>query len=109
MKENAIKISITDRQGLVHNVAAPTTMNLNIMEVCKASDLPVKGTCGGAAACASCHIYVLSENIRLNELSEAEENMLDSAFFVEDNSRLACQIYLTNAIDGLKIQLAPED
>ena len=109
MAENLIQISIKDRQGTVHEIEAPTDMNFNMMEISKANDLPVKGTCGGTASCASCHMYVLSEDIELNEPSEDEEDMLDSAFFVEDNSRLGCQIYLTNAMDGLSVELAPED
>lgn len=77
------------------------------MEVCKAYELPVQGTCGGMALCSTCHCYVLSENT-LPEMGEDEEDMLDQAFFVEDNSRLGCQLRITEALDGLKVQLAPE-
>ncbi len=108
MSENLIKISIKDRQGEVHEVEAPTDMNFNMMEISKANELPVKGTCGGTASCASCHMYVLSDTA-LPAPSEDEEDMLDSAFFVEDNSRLGCQIYLSNDMDGLAVELAPED
>ena len=108
MSENLIKISIKDRQGQVHEVEAPTDMNFNMMEISKANELPVKGTCGGTASCASCHMYVLSDTC-LPTPSEDEEDMLDSAFFVEDNSRLGCQIYLSNEMDGLAVELAPED
>ena len=109
MEDNIIKITVTDRQGLAHEIEAPTDMNFNMMEICKANELPVKGTCGGTASCASCHMYVHSEHITLKEPSEDEEDMLDSAFFVEDNSRLGCQIYLSNAMNGLEVELAPED
>jgi len=76
------------------------------MEICKAMDLPVEGTCGGMALCASCHCYVETDH-ELTEMSEDEEDMLDQAFFVEDNSRLGCQLHLTEALDGLVIRLAP--
>jgi 2Fe-2S ferredoxin len=109
MEENTIEVTIIDRQGKEHLVEAPTDMNLNLMELCKANELPVKGTCGGTASCASCHIYILSEDVQLHEPSEEEEDMLDSAFFVEDNSRLGCQIYLEDSMNGLKVKLAPED
>ena len=109
MSDNLIKISITDRLGQVHEIEAPTDMNFNMMEISKANELPVKGTCGGTASCASCHMYILSEDINLKPASDDEEDMLDSAFFVEDNSRLGCQIYLSNEMDGLAVQLAPED
>ncbi|MEQ8702639.1 MAG: 2Fe-2S iron-sulfur cluster-binding protein [Phaeodactylibacter sp.] len=103
-----IKITVVDRQGKAHELDAPTDMNMNLMELCKAYELPVKGTCGGMALCSTCHVYVQSDH-ELPEMSEDEEDMLDQAFFVEDNSRLGCQLRLTPEIDGLKAQLAPED
>jgi len=101
-----IKIKVTDREGVEHTMDAPTDMNMNVMEVLKAHDLPVEGTCGGMALCASCHCYVESEH-ELKEKSEDEEDMLDQAFFVEDNSRLSCQIRIEEELNGLKVKLAP--
>lgn len=103
-----VKITVIDRQGESHQLDAPTDMNMNLMELCKAYELPVKGTCGGMALCSTCHVYVESGH-DLPEMGEDEEDMLDQAFFVEDNSRLGCQIRITPEIDGLKVQLAPED
>ncbi len=76
------------------------------MELCIAAELPVEGTCGGMALCASCHCYIQTEH-QLGSPSEDEEDMLDQAFFVEENSRLSCQIPITKEIDGLTIKLAP--
>ena len=104
--DNTIRVSVTDREGQVHELDAPTDMGMNMMELCKSAELPVEGTCGGMAMCASCHMYVESEN-DLPEKSDDEEDMLDEAFFVEDNSRLGCQLHLTNELDGLKVKLAP--
>ncbi len=106
-EEGNIRITVVDRHGEAHELAAPTDMNMNVMEVCKAYELPVKGTCGGMALCSTCHCYVLSAT-DLPEMGEDEEDMLDQAFFVEDNSRLGCQLRITNHLDGLRIQLAPE-
>lgn len=103
-----VKFTIIDREDKEHQVEAPTDMNMNIMELCKAYELPVKGTCGGMALCSTCHIYILSEH-ELPEMKEAEEEMLDQAFFVEDNSRLGCQIQITENLEGLKFKLAPDD
>jgi ferredoxin len=103
-----INITVVDRTGKEEVFEAPTDMNFNLMEVLKAHDLPVKGTCGGMALCSTCHVYVLSEH-ELPEMAEEEEDMLDQAFFVEDNSRLSCQIRITSELEGLKVQLAPED
>jgi len=103
-----IKLTVIDREGKAHPIEAPTDMGFNLMEICKASALPVEGTCGGMALCASCHVYVQTEHT-LPEASDEEEDMLDQAFFVESNSRLSCQILLTNDLDGLEVKLAPVD
>ena len=81
---------------------------MNLMEVCKAYELPVEGTCGGMALCSTCHVYVEEER-ELPDMKEAEEDMLDQAFFVEDNSRLGCQLPISDEMDGLVVRLAPED
>ena len=106
MEESMIKITVIDREGAPHKLEAPTDMAMNLMEICKAYELPVEGTCGGMALCASCHCYVESEH-DLPEPSEDEEDMLDQAFFVEDNSRLGCQIPMKEEYDGLMVKLAP--
>lgn len=106
MEDNIIKVYVTDREEVVHELDAPTDMNFNMMELCKSYELPVEGTCGGMALCASCHMYVLSDH-ELKAPSEDEEDMLDQAFFVEDNSRLGCQIKLKNELNGLRVKLAP--
>ena len=105
-----ITLKITDRDGVVHEVQAPTDMNMSIMEVIRAYELAEEGTigiCGGMAMCASCQCYVLNDVISL-ERNPDEEAMLWEAFNVKENSRLACQIQITEAIDGLEIELAPE-
>lgn len=104
--ENTINITVIDREGTPHELEAPTDMNMNMMELCKSAELPVEGTCGGMAMCASCHMYIESDH-ELHEASEDEENMLDQAFFVEGNSRLGCQIQLADDLDGLVVRLAP--
>jgi len=103
---NTIQISVLDREGELHSLEAPTDMALNVMELCKAYELQVEGTCGGMALCASCHVYVLSDH-KLHEPSDDELAMLDSAFFVKPNSRLGCQLKIKEEMDGLKLELAP--
>lgn len=102
-----IKITIIDREGVSHQLEAPTDMAMNLMEVCKAYELPVEGTCGGMAMCASCQCYVLSEH-ELTEKTPDEEAMLSEAFYVKENSRLGCQINIEKKLEGLKVELAPE-
>jgi ferredoxin len=101
-----IKITVIDRDGESHVLDLPTDMGLNLMESCKSYDLPVDGTCGGMAMCASCQCYVKSDHISLDR-SDAEQAMLDEAQNVKENSRLGCQIPVTEALDGLVIELAP--
>ncbi len=103
-----VNITIIDREGEKHTVQAPTDVGMNIMELCKAYDFPVLGTCGGMAMCASCQVYIESDH-PLPEMQDDEEAMLSEAFYVEDNSRLGCQIPLTKDLEGLVIRLAPED
>lgn len=104
---NTIKVFIIDREGVKHELEAPTDMSMNIMEVCKSYELPVEGRCGGMAMCATCQCYLESEH-ELPEQSDSELDMLDEAFFVENNSRLGCQIKITDEIDGIVLRLAPE-
>ena len=105
-----VKITIIDREGVSHEVEAPTDMNMNIMELVRVYELAPEGTigiCGGMAMCASCQCYVLNE-VSLPEKSDDEEAMLSEAFNVKDNSRLGCQLHITEELEGLKIELAPE-
>lgn len=105
-----ISIIITDREGVTHEVLAPTDMNLNIMEVVRIYELAPEGTigiCGGMAMCASCQCYVLN-SVEIPEKGDDEEAMLSEAFNVKPSSRLGCQIHITQEIEGLKIELAPE-
>ena len=105
-----ITIKITDRQGIQHEVLAPTDMNLNVMELIRMYELAEEGTigiCGGMAMCASCQCYVLND-VLTTDRNDDEEAMLSEAYHVKENSRLGCQIHISDAIDGLSIEIAPE-
>ena len=105
-----ITVTIIDRNGVAHELVAPTDMNMNIMELVRAYELAPEGTigvCGGMAMCASCQCYI-SNDVELPEKSDDEEAMLSEAFNVKGNSRLGCQIHITEALEGLELELAPE-
>tara|TARA_B100001939_G_scaffold258809_1_gene225735 strand:+ start:8308 stop:8631 length:324 start_codon:yes stop_codon:yes gene_type:complete len=104
---NEINIKVIDRNGELHNLKGPIDMNLNVMELLKINELPVEGTCGGMAMCASCHVYVVSDHI-LPEKTFDEIAMLEESWDMQDNSRLSCQLKLSEQLEGLTIQLAPE-
>ncbi|RZJ73157.1 MAG: 2Fe-2S iron-sulfur cluster binding domain-containing protein [Flavobacterium sp.] len=105
-----VAIRITDREGVTHEVQAPTDMSMNLMELCRAYELAPEGTigvCGGMAMCASCQCYILND-VELPPMGDDEEAMLSEAFDVKPNSRLGCQINITEDLNGLEIELAPE-
>ncbi len=80
---------------------------LTVMEAAKLNDVPgIEAECGGACACATCHVYVDEAWRELTgQPSDMEEDMLDFAFDVREGSRLACQIKVTSAIDGLVVRV----
>lgn len=66
----------------------------------------IDADCGGACACATCHVYVEHEWVdKLAARSPMEADMLDFAFDVRDNSRLSCQIKISDALDGLRVKV----
>ena len=103
-----INITVTDREGVSHQLTAPTDMNMNLMEVCRSYDLPVEGVCGGMAMCASCQVYVHTDK-HFGERNDDEEAMLDEAYHVKSNSRLGCQISITTELEGAEFELSPEE
>ena len=105
-----INLKITDRNGDMHEVVAPTDMSMNLMEVIRSYELADEGTigvCGGMAMCASCQVYVVDGAEKLQEMGDEEEAMLSEAFYVQEDSRLGCQIHITPEIDGLEVAIAP--
>jgi 2Fe-2S ferredoxin len=106
-----VKITIIDREGTSHLVDAPTDMAMNLMEVIRSYELAPEGSigiCGGMAMCASCQCYIQS-NTPLRDKGDEEEAMLAEAFYVEDNSRLSCQLPITESMEGLEIEIAPSE
>lgn len=105
-----MKIYVTDLQGEEH--ALDAIEGWRVMEIIRDHGLPIKAECGGCCACATCHVYVDEDWLdRIPEKRDEEEDMLDEAMDVEDNSRLSCQIIMSAELDGLKLRLAndPDD
>ncbi|MEM7618819.1 MAG: 2Fe-2S iron-sulfur cluster-binding protein [Pseudomonadota bacterium] len=104
--EEDLKIYVTDPEGKEHELDA--LEGWRVMEIIKDYGLPLKAECGGACCCATCHVYVDEEwQDKLVEMTEEEEDMLDEAIDVEDNSRLSCQILMKPEFNGLKVTIAP--
>ncbi|AIM37809.1 ferredoxin [Sphingobacterium sp. ML3W] len=103
--ENIIEIEIEDRDGSTQKIEVPTDVNLSLMELLKATNYEVLATCGGIALCATCHVQIKSGAENLSEPQEQELDMLDTLPDADDDSRLACQLWLKNENDGLRIKI----
>ena len=79
---------------------------LSIMEGAIQNDIPgIDADCGGAMACATCHVYVEEEWFdKIPKAEEAEVDMIDMAFEPKKNSRLSCQLIISDELDGLKVK-----
>ena len=102
-----MKIYAKDRDGKEHVLEGRD--GWTVMEILRDAGLPITAECGGACACATCHVYVEGGWYdKLAKPSDAETDMLDMALAVEPNSRLSCQITCAPELDGIKVTLAPE-
>ena len=104
--EPALTIIVTDQNGAEHRL--PAEPGWRAMEVIRDWGLNIKAECGGAAACATCHVHV--DRMWADALpppTEEEVDRLDDAFDVQETSRLSCQILLSPEMDGLRLRLAP--
>jgi 2Fe-2S ferredoxin len=100
------RLSVTDQTGTRHEIEGLD--GWRVMEIIRDYELPIKAECGGACACATCHIYVSPDWInKLIPPTEEEIDRLDEAFEVTGLSRLSCQILMAPEFDGLELTLAP--
>ena len=99
------KITIIEFDGTEHAIAAKSGESL--MEAAIGANIPgIDGDCGGSCACGTCHVFVDHNWVRaLPGTEEIESEMLNTRPDAQDNSRLACQITLSEALDGLTISL----
>jgi len=103
-----MQIFVTDLEGKEH--ALDAVEGWRVMEIIRDHGLPIKAECGGACACATCHVYVHPDWIsKIPTMNEEEDYMLDDAFNLQNNSRLSCQIIMDETLDGLKLTLARGD
>jgi len=99
-----VKITFIDAAGTARTVEAE--VGSTVMETAMKNNVPgIEAECGGACACSTCHVYVEEAwRERVGEPSPMEEDMLDFAFEVRPNSRLSCQIRVSEALDGLIVR-----
>lgn len=103
------KLVVVNRAGEEKTVEA--SAGLSVMEAIRDNGFDeLLALCGGCCSCATCHIHVdAAWADKLPAMSEDENDLLDSSDHRSDASRLSCQIQLSDALDGLKVTIAPED
>ncbi|MEW6597770.1 MAG: 2Fe-2S iron-sulfur cluster-binding protein [Pseudomonadota bacterium] len=99
------KITYIEHNGKVHEIEVKAGQS--VMEGAVKNNVPgIDADCGGACACATCHVYVDPEWLdKIGKPTAMEESMLDFAEAVFENSRLSCQIKVTDELDGLVVRL----
>jgi 2Fe-2S ferredoxin len=99
------RVTYIEHDGTEH--AVDVKVGNSVMEGAIKNNVPgIDADCGGACACATCHVYVDEGwKAATGERSDMEESMLDFAENVQDNSRLSCQIKMTDELDGLVVRL----
>ncbi|MCK5769517.1 2Fe-2S iron-sulfur cluster-binding protein [Algiphilus sp.] len=101
-----MQIKVTDHSGVEHDIDAP--VGGKIMEAIRQAGLPVAAQCGGCCSCATCHVYVHEAWLgQLPPPEEEEAEMLELAEDCRDASRLSCQLTAVEALDGIRVTLAP--
>lgn len=99
---------VVDRNGVEHEVG--TTAGLKVMEVLRELDYGVAAICGGMCSCATCHVYVDPEWMpKVPAPMSDEHELLSELSCAKRESRLSCQIEFTQALDGLRVTIAPEE
>lgn len=98
------KVVFVEKNGARRELAVDAKTTL--LHVAQAAGIDMEGACEGAMACSTCHVIVADEWFaRLPEAGEAENDMLDLTYGVSRTSRLACQIVVTDDLDGLTVRL----
>lgn len=100
-----IVFDVVDGGGALQKIEVPEEINLNLMEVLKASEYPVLATCGGMALCATCQVEITSGIENLPPPTDVELDMLDQIPNGTSQSRLACQIKINENLNGLTFRL----
>lgn len=101
--------TVIDRDGRRHTL--PGVNGMSMMEIIRGFDLPIAATCGGAAACGTCHLFVEQGYlVKLPAPRDEESWQLDHLLTASPASRLACQILWDKAcLDGVTVTLAPQE
>lgn len=103
------KLILTTREGMERPIVGPS--GISVMEVIRDAGVDeLLALCGGCCSCATCHVHVDEEWLdKLPPMNEDENDLLDSSDHRNATSRLSCQLPFSDALDGLRVTIAPED
>lgn len=105
---NMLRMRVVDRNGVEHEVGIAA--GRKVMEALRELDYGVAAICGGMCSCATCHVYVDPEWMpRLQPAMSDERELLSELPGARGESRLSCQIEFTQALDGLRVTIGPEE
>jgi ferredoxin len=105
---NIIAFTVENKHGERKEIEIPDDMGLSLMEALKASEYNILATCGGMALCATCHVQVLQGFDNLPAIGDAEYDMLDTLPDPTPESRLACQLRISDELNGAIFRLMDE-
>jgi ferredoxin, 2Fe-2S len=102
------ELKVVDRDGVEHSVEARS--GLKVMETLRELDYGVAAICGGMCSCATCHVFVDPEWLaKLPRRQSDEQDLLSELSHTQENSRLSCQLEMTDALAGLRVTIAPDE
>lgn len=102
------ELRVVDRDGIEHQVDA--RCGLKVMETLRELEFGVAAICGGMCSCATCHVYVdPAWYDKLPRKQSDEQDLLSELSHCKENSRLSCQVEMTDALAGLKVTIAPDE
>ncbi len=102
------RMTVVDRDGEAHEIEAKP--GLKLMEILRELDYGVAAICGGLCSCATCHVYIDANWVAKlpKKQSDEQELLTELSDYKPDASRLSCQVDFTEALDGIKVTIAPD-
>jgi ferredoxin, 2Fe-2S len=103
-----LELKVIDREGIEHSV--PVKPAVKVMEALRELDYGVAAICGGMCSCATCHIFIdPAWQGKLPAAMSDERELLSELTHYKPNSRLSCQVEMTDALSGLRVTIAPDE
>lgn len=106
---DSIKVFVQNLDLSETEIEIPLGISMSLMEILKGEEYPIEAICGGMALCATCRVEILnSDEVELDEANDSELDMLESLPSCSDNSRLTCQLQISEKLNNLKFKFPEE-